>query len=477
MSPSASALRAVQTAEAPDTIWCQVPEDDFRKHLVELEERTNAVPVDVLTALPDSADDPNLDATFLPLKVEKQVADDVAYIAAVTEGAQSVAAVCLEQRVSQNDATLVMRVAGMDVIDENVRAMLKEVCEILQGVNQTTNSGRTEDATGSTGKEETNTIFGLVIHQHKQKLLGRLRSKKWAKPKHLSLTHKKPLWQDFENVIHRVQHIYPRKSERKTREEVNSELLTLGKTYEDFESIEKDEHNISLRALVRKTYTFCKGTTIRQFAAKLEGIRATSQIAGAIKTLRQLEKIGAYWRLAESLVTTAGRYRQIFSNIKLDYLTPYASVPTSIAYESWAKTCHIHAEIQLVVDYALREYKRELDEEHAIWPRTIGTSKYLCYLCYLFLKYHGKLVMLNTHGRLYDQWTVPDLGEYDEQTRLNFANVLTQMDNHICGQIEDKQGLIWRVEPMTSRQDLLCFDEEEEIEESLSSDMRNLRTG
>lgn len=477
MSPSASALRPIQTAEPPDTIWSEISEDDFRKNLIKLEELTNAVPVDVLTTRSDGVDDSHLDARLLPLKVEKRVADDIAYIAAVTEGAQSVAAVCLEQHVSQNDATLVMRVAGIDVVDENVRAMLRDVCDILQRVSKVTDSSKMETVSKSIEKDETKTVFEFVVHQHKQKLLGRLRSKKWTKPKHLSLTHKKSLWQDFENVAHRVQHIYPRKTERKTREEVGNQLLILSKLYEDFERIEDDEHNTSLQALVRATHAFCKGTAIRQFAADLEGVRATSQIAGAIKTLHQLEKIGAYWRIAESLVTTASGYSQMFSNIRLEYLTPYASIPTDIAYESWAKTCHVHAEIQLVVEYALRIPDLEPGKEEVGWPRTIGTSKYLCYLCYLFLKYHGRLLMLNTHGRLYDQWTVPNLEDYDKQTRLKFADVLARMDAHICGQIEDMKEPIWRKEPMTSRQDLLCLDEEEDVEESLSANMHNLRTG
>lgn len=473
-------MRPIQTAEGPETIWSRVSEDDFRKHLVALEERTNAVPVDVLTTISENVDEFNAGAGFLPLKVEKQIADDIAYIAAVTEGAQSVAAVCLEQYISQNEAALVVKIAGMDVVDEDVRAMLSDIVDLLQCVSQTTSSSEAEGARKATGKEQSEEIFKLIIAQHKQKLLGRLRSKKWTKPKHLSLTHKKSLWQDFENVIHRVQHVYPRKSERKIREEVGDQLLALSKVYEDFEGTEDNDQEKHLQALVRRTYTFCKQTGIRKFAARLEGVRATSQIAAAIKMLHQLEKIGAYWRISETLVTTASRYNHLFSNIKPQYLTPYASVPTSIAYESWAKTCHVHAEVQLVVDYALHiPGTGPREEEKVIWPRTIGTSKYLCYLCYLFLKYHSGFLMLNTHGRLYDQWTVPSLKEYDETTRAKFAGILVQMDKHICGQIEDAQEPVWRVEPMTSRQDLLCFDENDEVnevEENLSSEMRNLRT-
>lgn len=441
----------IATSTPPDTIWSQVSEVDFRTHLVTLEERTNAVPVDVLHDQANVDSDSYTDS-YLPLHVEKQFADDLAVIAAVTEGAQSVAAVCLEQHVIHNDTALVVRVAGMDVVEDQVKDMLAKVVELLQIV-----SSHSVSNVEVAADLFVNQIFQLIVQQHKQKLLGRLRSKKWTKPRYLSLTHKKPLWKDFQNVIHRVQHIYPKKSERKERGEVERLLGMLQREYEDFESTEDGEHYEHLQALIKATYSFCRNADICTFAAKLEKVGTTSQTAAALKTLHQLEKIGAYWRFPLSFIETAKQHPTIFKNITLEYLTPYLSVPTTIAYESWAKTCHVHAEIQLTMDYILR--KKSLETGHIegkiIWPRSIGTSKYLCYLCYLFLTYHGVYSMLNTHGRLYDQWTVPDLIECDEGIRAQLARILQQVDKHICTQIDAIKEPIWRAEPMTSRQNLL----------------------
>ncbi|KAL3480572.1 hypothetical protein BJX99DRAFT_18635 [Aspergillus californicus] len=443
-APSAPTVRPVQTAVPSDTIWSRITEDDFRQHLVTLEKQTNAVPMDVLTAKGDD-DQHHRSGSFLPLKTEKQVADDFAYIAAVTEGAQSVAAVCLEQHIGSSLAldlpTLVITVAGMDIINENVKQMLHAVVAQLQYHNPAE-------------RDRTEIVFRLIIQQHEQKLLGRLRSRKWTKPKYLARTHKKSLWQDFDNLSHRAQHVYARRSERKDQEAITTSIQEVCKVYEDFE-VTGGPTAQALEKLVRATFIWCKSPLVADYASKLEIAGDTHQVAAAIKTLRQLEKIGAYWRIAEGLVAVADEHEHVFQRIDLGYLTPYASIPTSIAYKSWAHTCHVHAEIQLVVELAKSASQQVGTAMGKMRPRTIGTSKYLCYLCYLFLQYHGAFQMLSTHGCLYDQWTVPDLAEYDTATRTKFAAVLESMDKHIAEQVKETECIIWRAEPMTSRQNLL----------------------
>ncbi|KAL6232105.1 hypothetical protein BDW75DRAFT_243315 [Aspergillus navahoensis] len=471
---SASTVRPVQTTVPSATIWSRISEDDFRQHLVTLQKQTNAVPMDVLTAEDDNDEKHDgISSPFMPLKTEKQFADDFAYIAAVTEGAQSVAAVCLEQRfdassLALNLPTLVIRVAGMDVIDENVKEMLHTIIAQLQHHSQAM-SRRTHNPPDPDSSAEV--IFRSIILQHEQKLLGRLRSRKWSKPKHLARTHKKPLRADFDNLSHRAQHVYARRSEHKVREAITISIQNIQKLYGDFESSSSDSHSANqalLANLVRVTFFWCKSPLIGDYASKLEATGATTpQIAAAIKTLRQLEKIGAYWRIAKDLVAIADQHGHLFRHVSLECLAPYASVPTRIAYEPWAHTCHVHAEIQLAVELAKKAVVPQQAGNNPSTvemrrPRAIGTSKYLCYLCYLFLRYHGNFQMLNTHGRLYDQWTVPDLAEYSPATRNKFATVLESMDEHIMKQIKETECIIWRAEPMTSRQNLLLLHAEPE---------------
>ena len=60
---------------------------------------------------------------------------------------------------------------------------------------------------------------------------------------------------------------------------------------------------------------------------------------------------------------------------------------------------------------------------------------------------------MNTHGRLYDQWTIPDLADYDDLQRQKYRAVVQSIDQEIIGLAT--KPLLWRPEPMTSRQHLL----------------------
>lgn len=406
------------------------------------------------------------DGHTLPLRVEQQVADDLACLAAIEEGAQSVAAVCIEEHIQPSRLTV--RFAALDLsLSGDVKAALHDITETL-AVTDT----------------QVDALFEQIAKLHFRRLLARLRSRKWEKPKHLSRSHKKPLWRDFTNLVHRAQFLYT-KREATSRRAVENRLQSLASNYEAFEAAEagSDDEFDSIKRLVKTSYRFCTDAEIKDYAQRLEdsvNAKPTALVASAIKCLRQIEKIGAYQRIARSLADTARQYPVLFhEKIQLEFLMPYKSVPTTIGYESWAKTCHVHAEIQLAVYYDLLAQSQfqlqgrlasapsdaQPDHPNFYRPRVIGTSKWLCYLCYLFLRYHGRFVPTNTHGRLYDQWTVPDLAEYDNELFSCYRSILQAMDDEVVGQTASTATsdavvdlVRWRVEPMTSRQNLLCMD-------------------
>jgi hypothetical protein len=445
-----------RTSSPESSIWRDLPEDTFREHLVELEKRTNAVPVDP-QIFQLKGDDLKQDH-ILPLRVEQQLADDLAFLAAVEEGAQSVAAVCLEEHVQP--AGLTVRFAALDLaLGGEVKTFLQQIMNSL-----------TPSFPGSDSSSCLEDLFELIVKLHFRRLLARLRSTKWEKPKYLSKQHKKPLWQDFANLIHRIQFLYT-KREAGARRTVESRLQTLAPHYEAFEASEPGSHSEteSLKKLIKASYECCKSKEVAEFAKRLEdspSTTPTAKVASAIKCLRQIEKIAAYWRIAMSLVDTARGYPSLFqTRLELAFLTPYKSVLTAIGYEAWATTCHVHAEVQLAVHYDLLFQAPQVANANRVFhrPRVIGTSKWLCYLCYLFLRCHASFVPSNTHGRLYDQWTIPDLFEFDTQVCGHYRSILRAMDGEIQRQTSSvhpvgaqASGLVrWRAEPMTSRQNLL----------------------
>lgn len=436
-----------RTANPNSSVWLDLPEDTFRHHLVKLEERTNAVPIGPQASLPEGwlRTSPYNSQTShgLPLEIEQQLADDFASLAAVEEGAQSVAAVCIEEHVRPSRLTL--RFAALDIsLNDAVKTALQEAADIL--AQAASDSGENSISLS----KYVDVLFHHVIQLHLRRLLARLRSTKWEKPKYLSKSHKKPLWQDFANLIHRAQFVYT-KREKASRLHVEELLGKLASIYERFETVQ--EELPALIHLVKASFTFCSREEAKDYVLRLEsrtGSKLTQQVASAIKCLRQIQKIAAYRRICISLVQTAREYALLFQNgMALAYLTPYKSVPTTIGYEEWATTCHVHAEVQLAVHYDLKILHLEPGQESFLLPRCIGISKWLCYLCYQFLRAHKVFFPSRTHGRLYDQWTIPDLAEFDEDLLNRYRSILKIMDERIV-HLTDNEPELWRIEPMTS---------------------------
>ncbi|KAF3107002.1 hypothetical protein TWF102_000847 [Orbilia oligospora] len=370
-----------RTASPSQSIWRDLDENIFRTHLINLEERTNAVPVDPqLFLLPTDTDN----SRKFSIDDEQKLADAFAFLVAVEQGAQSVAAVCLEENLEEQ--SLVVCFAAIDTIDEYLQESLGKICGTLAV-----------------------------------------------------------------NLLHRVQFLYTKK-EKPQRKVVETEIEYLAKLYECFETVpaQSDDEVSSIENLVKASYGLCTSNSIKDYADRLETVGPTPQLRSAVKTLRQIEKIAAYYRVTQTLLRASQQYPYYFQHLELKYLPPYAGIPTDIGYEEWAKTCHVHAEVQLVVYYDLRQKGTPVGN---LLPRVIGTSKYLCYLCYLFLKSHGCYPPANTHGRLYDQWTIPDLLDMEDDIRRKYREIVRLMDEEVVEKATEKPQ--WRSEPMTSRENLL----------------------
>jgi hypothetical protein len=472
-----------RTATPQKSIWLQTPEDDFRHHLVELESKTNSIPMDPQVFSPESSLTSSSrgpqESYTLPLQTEQQITDDFAFLAAVTEGAQSVAAVCLEERSSPPGLTL--RFATLDsLLDSSIKEGLFGISEILmKNASESTLIVPTQQGE-STQEEEPaqeeeppqekdpnphlNSLLSHIITLHQTRLLARLRSAKWIKPTYLSKSHKSPLYKNFSTLHHRTQHLYS-KSEKALLLQTQSLITSLCTLYTTFESTPPSATHGALKALISASYTFLSSPLIKIFSLRLQASqkakKPTPQIASALKTLRQIEKIAACKRVCSSLLKISKEYGEIFRDIRMEYLRPYKSVETGVGYEEWARSMHVHAEVQLVVYYDLlnsssskilqgkEEKKNGEGEREETTPRCIGTSKLLCYLCYQFLKAHQMFFPSRTHGRLYDQWTIPDLGEYNEEIVGRYRGIVKEMDDVVV-QASEGEGEFWRLMPMTS---------------------------
>ncbi|KAH7361525.1 hypothetical protein B0T11DRAFT_226592 [Plectosphaerella cucumerina] len=431
-----------RTASPDASIWTDLPEVDFRRNILALERLTNAVPLESQVFSPHEWTHASSDfrSGRLSLIDEQRLADDTAYIAAVGEGAQSVAAATVQESrdPSSAKASLAITIASMDAVDASSQDFLRSIFSSLSSVT-------------SEIRESTVTrLAESIIHHHRFRLLNRLRSTRWVKPAYLARTHKKPLHADLPALVSRVDLIFGRR-ERTQRRDVEAHLATLSAVLTAFEEPPASEADEDARrlALVRACYDFCTSPVVAEYYRRLRDLTPTSQVQACLKTLHQTEKIAAYYRIPLSLVDMALARPGLFANTELCFLLPYEPTPLETAYQPWASAAHVHAEVSLAVHHDTAPAERT-----QLWqrPRCVGASKYLCYLCYLFVRHHGAYFPSATHGACYDQWTVPDLADFPEALRHRYAQVLRAMTSDIRAACIDAKR---RPEPMTSRENLL----------------------
>ena len=89
------------------------------------------------------------------------------------------------------------------------------------------------------------------------------------------------------------------------------------------------------------------------------------------------------------------------------------------------RSCHVHAEIQLVDNFENRR-----DETGWQTHPYIGGSKLCCYLCDSFLRHHGYFQHRGSHWKIYHKWHVPEAFKTGK-TALTFENTLRLVHREI----------------------------------------------
>ena len=144
------------------------------------------------------------------------------------------------------------------------------------------------------------------------------------------------------------------------------------------------------------------------------------------KHIRQLNKIGRYWGLCTSMADDSRRYPALFTNAQLKPLRPYQGMNSYISFiDGQRARCLVHAEMQIIAFYG------NIRNTSALVPRVIGASKSACYLCNLFIQFHGQFFITKTHGHLYERWNFPDLADFKPVERVNYRRVLSAIDNEL----------------------------------------------
>lgn len=297
-----------------------------------------------------------------------------------------------------------------------------------------------------------------------ERLHGRLKSAQWTRPQHIK-SPQKPLYQELREATRELANRLP------SNERVSSPLIQkLNDLCIYYQRIEKPQRDMraQLKELVRKSYDLCTSDG----SCSLEETLHRNGLAPNLvldRRIQQVNKIGRYWGLCVYLTKYARAYGKIFKNLSLEVLTPYEDVKSSIAYEEGSQvSCFVHAEIQLVTFYGLN------GTGDRTMPRILGVSKAACYLCSLFILSQGRFFVTQSHGRLYDQWNVPNLAAYDsyDSSQLEeYRRVLEVMIKRINRDIGAQKGRQNRRYPLTS---LVHLPQDRTIVFPSASDLRTL---
>ena len=422
----------VQTSAPSQSIWRDVDQGKFRKKVVELEIASKEVPRDPKvnreTDWPHPGVRPGENAHVLPFGVEQQLADDLAFISAAEEGVNAVSAVGLEEATERSG--IVVRLAANEGIMENVQETLKMIFGLLE---QCASRSTVKPSAPFSKKKKILTflleltretcaqqIFEKVMILSRTRIHSRLQSAQWKKPTYFR-SDPEPLHQGLKKFSH---WLGQQNSESRSESAILVQQLdSICSVCRRIDGIQGDteEELQHLKDIVRKSYNVCTSNGNCTLENTISAHGFDSKHVCHNKYIRQVDKIGRYWGSCRLMAEASRKYKEMFMNVELQVIPPYRELKSPISFKGRIVSCHVHAEIQLLVFYGLNP-----DLSTSI-PRILGVSKSACYLCDLFIQKHNQFFITKTHGRLHDQWTVPDLAEFSPNQRSEYQRILSEM--------------------------------------------------
>lgn len=201
----------------------------------------------------------------------------------------------------------------------------------------------------------------------------------------------------------------------------------------------------SIENVVLKAAALARMGSNSSLEKSLESIGADSMLSRDSRAVvRQIDKIARYLFVCSDFLRIARcpESRHLFENITIRRLQ---SMPGCVPPGA-RKHCFVHAEIQQVFYYELE------GSSHEPPPRAIGSSKSACYLCDLFIQKQRRYQMSHCHGRLYDQWTLPDALEVTGPAAANIHSIVQSMVAEMAARCRGHQrSSTWTPFPMESR--------------------------
>jgi OTT_1508-like deaminase len=263
-------------------------------------------------------------------------------------------------------------------------------------------------------------IFEKVMILSRTRIHSRLQSVQWKKPAYFR-SDPEPLHQGLKKFSHWLKQQHPKSHSEGAI--LVQQLDNLCSVCQRIDGIQGDtaEELQHLKDIVRKSYDVCTSNGNCTIENTISAHGFDPKHVCDNKYIRQVDKIGRYWGSCRLMAEASRKYKEIFMNMGLQVIPPYGELKSPISFKGGIVSCHVHAEIQLLVFYGLNP------NLSTSIPRILGVSKSACYLCDLFIQKHGQFFITKTHGRLHDQWTVPDLAEFLPNQLSEYQRILSEM--------------------------------------------------
>lgn len=346
----------------------------------------------MLPAIPHNTTQNPGGSLAIPLGVEKHLADGFAFLGATTNQPYDITAAAVQQMTDQGGLCLV--IAANQGLKGPIRPALRAILDCLERL-----------AARSTDASEAELICrNIMLDMHRDRILGRLGCTKarFQKPASTNICAR---LQKLLKVARSAPHIQRR---RNLLQRLHK-LVTSINAAETSKSFSMEEI-AALRDVLQSSFDLMHNEDVSDDA--LPHLRADIKTS---REYRELRALANYWRFCKYLIKCARRYKNCFGSIDLMTLAP---VPIK---SSNGLLRYVHAEIQIVTHFEVRPDRR---------PRYVSSSKKPCFLCYCFVRAHATYGISQSHGEIYEMWTVPENHSYSDLARdtLNQALQLTVGD-------------------------------------------------
>jgi nucleic acid/nucleotide deaminase of polymorphic system toxin len=274
-------------------------------------------------------------------------------------------------------------------------------------------------------------ILDIVTRLNYNRILGRLASKRFQLPKsnHTQVSEGELLSVRVSSLMRELPFATSSTAgPASAKQTLKNQLSSFVSACRELEKVANLQHSISvLKSILEIAYSITVDGT--QLAAQLQEVGLIGKrLQAHERTIRQLEKLANYWRIALALARSSRSFRKLMVNLTWEAQERYSRVrmPDSVCPRKY-----VHAEIQLLIHYELNP--RELP------CRVIGSSKMCCFLCHSLIRAHGGFQITKSHRKVYAQWTVPDLSKFSNETVEKLRRSLKTVEQDINVQFQEYQ--------------------------------------